>query len=119
MFGPFARDGRTIHGYLTIPSLGCRNPPLIVNVHGGPMGVRDGWGYDTESQLFASRGYATLQVNYRGSAGFGKEFLDLAYGQWGTGTMDDIVDGVRHLLQQGSVDGDRVCIYGGASRYAS
>ena len=116
-----ARDGRTIHGYLTIPlrSDGAR-PPLIVNVHGGPMGPRDDWGYHTESQLFASRGYATLQVNYRGSGGFGKEFRDLAYGQWATGIMDDIIDGTNHVVRQGWADASRICIYGGSfGGYAS
>ncbi|WP_334178732.1 S9 family peptidase [Pseudoxanthomonas sp.] len=116
-----ARDGRKIHGYLTIPhGSDGKNMPLIVNVHGGPMGPRDNWGYSTEPQLFASRGYATLQINYRGSGGFGKEFQDLAYGQWSQGIMNDIIDGTRHVIAQGQADKDKVCIYGGSfGGYAS
>ena len=116
-----ARDGRKIHGYLTIPhGSDGKNLPLIVNVHGGPMGPRDNWGYSTEPQLFASRGYATLQLNYRGSGGFGKEFQDQAYGQWAQGIMNDIIDGTRHVIAQGHADKDKVCIYGGSfGGYAS
>ncbi len=116
-----ARDGRKIHGYLTIPNgSDGKNLPLIVNVHGGPMGPRDNWGYSTEPQMFASRGYATLQINYRGSGGFGKEFQDQAYGQWAQGIMNDIIDGTRHVIAQGYADKNRVCIYGGSfGGYAS
>ena len=116
-----ARDGRKIHGYLTIPrGSDGKNLPLIVNVHGGPMGPRDNWGYDTEPQMFASRGYATLQTNYRGSGGFGKAFQDQAYGQWAQGIMNDIIDGTRHVIAQGQADKERICIYGGSfGGYAS
>lgn len=116
-----ARDGRTIYGYLTIPKgSDGKNLPLIVNVHGGPMGPRDNWGYGTESQMFASRGYATLQINYRGSGGFGKAFQDQAYGQWATGIMNDIIDGTNYVIQQGWADKERICIYGGSfGGYAS
>ncbi|MDE2408050.1 MAG: S9 family peptidase [Xanthomonadaceae bacterium] len=116
-----SRDGLTIHGYLTLPKgSNGRNLPLIVNVHGGPMGPRDNWGYGTEPQLFASRGYATLQINYRGSGGFGKSFQDRAYGQWATGIMNDIIDGTQYAITQGWADKDRVCIYGGSfGGYAS
>lgn len=109
------RDGLTIYGYLTIPKgADPKNLPLIVNPHGGPMGPRDNWGYNPETQLFASRGYATLQVNFRGSGGYGKAFQDMAYGQWHTGIMNDIIDATRWAIDQGIADPNRVCIYGGS-----
>jgi len=109
------RDGLTIYGYLTIPKgADPKNLPLIVNPHGGPMGPRDNWGYNSETQLFASRGYATLQVNFRGSGGYGKAFQDMAYGQWHTGIMNDIIDATRWAIDQGIADPNRVCIYGGS-----
>jgi dipeptidyl aminopeptidase/acylaminoacyl peptidase len=110
-----SRDGLLIHGYLTIPNgSDGKNMPLILNPHGGPMGPRDYWGYNPEAQLFASRGYATMQVNYRGSGGFGKAFQDRAYGQWAQGIMNDLIDAVEWSVAQGKVDKDRVCIYGGS-----
>ena len=110
-----ARDGLTLHGYLTIPrGADPKNLPLIVNPHGGPMGPRDYWFYNPETQLFASRGFATLQVNYRGSGGFGKAFRDKAYGAWGGPLMDDIVDATKWAVEQGIAAEDRVCIYGGS-----
>lgn len=110
-----SRDGLTIHGYLTIPKgSNGKNLPLIVNPHGGPMGPRDYWRFNPEAQLFASRGYATLQVNFRGSGGFGKAFEDMAYGQWHTGIMNDIIDATKWAIADGAVDGNRICIYGGS-----
>lgn len=109
------REGMTLYGYLTIPKgSDGKNLPLIVNPHGGPMGPRDSWGYNSETQLFASRGYATLQVNFRGSGGFGKAFQDMAFGQWHTGIMNDIIDATRWAIEQGIANEDRVCIYGGS-----
>jgi dipeptidyl aminopeptidase/acylaminoacyl peptidase len=116
-----SRDGLKIHGYLTLPNgSDGRNLPMIVNVHGGPIGPRDDWGFNWESQLFASRGYAVLQINYRGSGGFGKGFQDLGYGSWATGIMNDIIDGTRWAIDKGHADKDRICIYGGSfGGYAS
>lgn len=108
-----ARDGVTIHGYLTLP-LGSsgKNLPLIINPHGGPHEIRDYWGWDSEVQFFAAHGYAVLQVNYRGSGGYGKKFQDLGYGHWATTMQDDLADAVLWAEKQGTVDPKRVCIYG-------
>lgn len=109
------RDGMVIHGYLTIPAgSDGRNLPLIVNPHGGPHQVRDEWGFNPEVQLFASRGYAVLQMNYRGSLGYGTDYLTAGYRKWGTTMQDDLTDSVRWAISQGIVDKDRVCIYGGS-----
>lgn len=109
------REGMTLYGYLTVPNgREAKDLPLIVNPHGGPMGPRDSWGFNPEAQLFASRGYAVLKVNYRGSGGYGQAFQDMAYGQWRKGIMADVIDGTRHVIEQGWVDKDRVCIYGGS-----
>ena len=115
------RDGLKIHGYLTVPNgSDGKNLPMIVNVHGGPMGPRDDWSFNWESQLLASRGYLVLQINSRGSGGFGKGFQDMAYGAWATGIMDDIIDATKWTIAQGYADKDRVCIYGGSfGGYAS
>lgn len=107
------RDGMRLYGYLTIPKgSDGKNLPLIVNPHGGPMGPRDSWGYNPETQLFASRGYATLQVNFRGSGGFGKAFQDMAFGQWNTGIMHDVLDATKWAIEEGVADPNRICIYG-------
>lgn len=115
------RDGMTIYGYLTIPNgSDGKKLPMIVNPHGGPMGPRDDWGFNWETQMFASRGYMVLQVNYRGSGGFGKAFQDMAYGQWADGIMNDIIDATKWAIAQGHADPDRICIYGGSfGGYAS
>lgn len=110
-----ARDGKRIHGYLTIPNgTNGRNLPLIVNPHGGPIGPRDDWAFNPEAQLFASRGYAVLQVNYRGSSGYGRGFQNAGHLQWGEGIQNDIIDATTWAIQQGHVDKDRICIYGGS-----
>nr|WP_082814593.1 S9 family peptidase [Collimonas fungivorans] len=109
-----ARDGLVINGYLTLP-LGKdpKNLPVIVNPHGGPW-VRDVWGYNPEVQLLANRGYAVLQMNYRGSTGYGRQFWEASFKQWGKTMQDDITDGVQWLVQQGIADPKRVAIYGGS-----
>lgn len=111
-----SRDGLTIHGYITLPkaALEGKKVPLIVNPHGGPQGVRDSWGFNPETQLFASRGYATLQVNFRISGGYGKEFLRAGFGQVGRKVMDDVEDGVKYVIKQGWIDKDKIAIYGGS-----
>lgn len=107
-----ARDGRTLHGFLTVPkgSEG-KKLPLIVNPHGGPWAA-DQWGFNTEHQFFASRGYAVIQVNFRGSTGFGMEHMLASRKQWGQAMQDDITDALRWAVDQGIADEDRVCIYG-------
>ncbi|MED4454004.1 S9 family peptidase [Metabacillus fastidiosus] len=107
-----SRDGLTIHGYLTLPkNKKAENLPLIVNPHGGPW-ARDIWGFNQEVQLLANRGYAVLQVNFRSSTGYGKEFLDAGNKQWGLKIQDDITDGVQWAINQGIADPDRIGIYG-------
>lgn len=109
-----SRDGLTLHGYITLPkaALEGKKVPLIVNPHGGPQGVRDSWGFNPETQLFASRGYATLQVNFRISGGYGKEFLRAGFKQIGRKAMDDVEDGIQYAIEQGWVDKDNIAIYG-------
>lgn len=110
-----SRDGLDLYGYLTIPNgSDGKNLPVIVNPHGGPIGPRDHWGYNWETQLLASRGYAVLQVNFRGSGGYGKAFQDAGHRQWGDGIQNDIVDATRWAIQQGHADPERICIYGGS-----
>ncbi len=109
-----SRDGLTIHGYLTLPSGPKVGPqPVVVLPHGGPW-VRDYWGYHPEVQLLASRGYAVLQVNYRGSTGYGRAFWEAGFRQWGRRMQDDITDGVYWLVEQGIARPDAVAIYGGS-----
>ncbi len=107
-----SRDGLTIHGYLTLPDgKAPEGLPVVVNPHGGPW-VRDSWGYNPEVQLLASHGYAVLQVNYRGSTGYGREFWQKGFRQWGHTMQDDISDGVKWLVDEGIADPKRVAIYG-------
>ncbi len=109
-----SRDGLTIHGYLTTPpGLAPKNLPLVLNVHGGPW-HRDTWGCHSEVQWLANRGYAVLQVNFRGSTGYGKRFLNAGNREWGGKMHDDLIDGVNWAVQQGVADPERIAIYGGS-----
>jgi dipeptidyl aminopeptidase/acylaminoacyl peptidase len=110
-----ARDGVELHGYLTLP-LGKdpKNLPLVVNPHGGPHGPRDTWGYNPEIQLMANRGYAVLQINFRGSGGYGKEFEQSGYMKWGREMQNDVTDATLWAVDQGYADKDRLCLYGGS-----
>lgn len=108
-----ARDGTTIHAYLTLPNgVEPKKLPLIVMPHGGPFGIRDQWGWNADAQLLASRGYAVLQPNFRGSGGYGNAFQNAARYGWGTVMIDDISDGTRWAIEQGYADPKRICIYG-------
>jgi dipeptidyl aminopeptidase/acylaminoacyl peptidase len=110
--GYSARDGLAIPAYLTLPNGKAeRGLPLVVLAHGGPF-VRDSWNYDPYVQFLASRGYAVLQPNFRGSTGYGRRFVEQGYGQWGRKMQDDVDDGVDWLVEQGIVDPKRVCIMG-------
>ncbi|MCC2595609.1 S9 family peptidase [Pusillimonas sp. MFBS29] len=109
-----SRDGLTIHGYLTLPvGREAKNLPCIINPHGGPW-ARDGWGFNPEAQFLANRGYCVLQMNFRGSTGYGREFWEASFGQWGLAMQDDITDGVQWLVDQGIADPRRIAIYGGS-----
>ena len=108
-----SHDGLPIHGYLALPQ-GFQGPgPLVLNVHGGPWG-RNAWGFDPEMQLFANRGYACLQVNFRGSTGYGKDFTNAGDREWGGRMQDDLTDAVQWAVAQGIADPARVAIYGGS-----
>lgn len=112
-----SRDGLTINGYLTLP-VGytletAKNLPLVVNPHGGPW-ARDSWGFNPEIQFLANRGYAVLQMNFRGSTGYGRKFWEDSFKQWGLTMQDDISDGVKWLVDKGIADPKRIAIYGGS-----
>ena len=107
------KDGKTIHGYLTLPQnvKEAKNLPVVINPHGGPW-ARDSWGWNPEVQFLANRGYAVLQMNFRGSTGYGKAFWESSFKQWGQDMQRDISDGVNWLTNQGIADPKRVAIYG-------
>jgi len=107
-----SRDGLTIHGYITYPpGKEKKNLPLVVKVHGGPW-ARDTWGYHGEVQWLANRGYACLQINFRGSTGYGKDFVNAGDREWGAKMHDDLVDGVSLLVEEGIADPERIAIMG-------
>jgi len=110
-----SRDGLTIHGYLTLPKgmENAKNLPVVVNVHGGPW-ARDRWGFNPEVQFLANRGYAVLQMNFRGSTSYGREFWEASFDQWGLSMQEDVQDGALWLVEQGIADPARLAIYGGS-----
>ena len=109
-----ARDGLTVHGYVTFPPGGGRSAlPAVLDVHGGPT-VRDEWGWNPEAQWLANRGYLCIQVNYRGSTGYGKAFVNAGDREWGGKMHDDLIDAVGYVAAQGWADPDRTAIYGGS-----
>ncbi len=113
-FSYAARDGLTIHGYATFPADGPRTGlPTVLLVHGGPW-HRDVWGYDPMAQWLANRGYLCLQVNFRGSTGYGKAFINAGDREWGAKMQDDLTDGVAYAVAQGWADPDKVAIFGGS-----
>lgn len=111
------RDGLQIEAYLTLPNGltpdTAKQLPVVVNPHGGPW-ARDCWGYSSEVQFLSNRGYAVFQMNFRGSTGYGRHFLEASYKQWGLKMQDDITDGVKWLIEQGIANPKRIAIYGGS-----
>ena len=114
-----SRDGVLLHAYLTKPPVfnktskaGINRLPMVVLPHGGPHGVRDHWGFDWQVQLLANRGYAVLQVNYRGSNGFGLAFEHSGRGKWGTVMQDDLTDATHLMIKNGVADKNRICMFG-------
>ena len=109
-----AKDGLAIHGYLTKPvGVEAKNLPTVLLVHGGPW-ARDAWGLDPMAQWLANRGYAVLQINYRGSTGYGKKFLNAGNREWAAKMHQDLIDGKEWLVKQGVADPKKVAIMGGS-----
>ncbi|MBO0829372.1 MAG: S9 family peptidase, partial [Streptosporangiales bacterium] len=109
-----ARDGLTVHGYVTFPvGVPRRGLPTVVHVHGGPW-ARDTWGFDPQVQWFANRGYAVVQVDFRGSTGYGKAFVNAGDKQWGAAMQDDVSDAAAYAVGQGWADPERIAISGGS-----
>lgn len=108
-----ARDGLEIPAFLTIPKGSSgKNLPVVVEIHGGPWIERQGGGFNPNAQFLASRGYAVLQPDFRGTLGYGKHHFEASFGQWGYAMQDDITDGAEWLIQQGIADKNRICLFG-------
>ncbi|NLC60184.1 MAG: S9 family peptidase [Gammaproteobacteria bacterium] len=108
-----ARDGLALHGFLTVPKRADGgNLPLVVMPHGGPFGVFDGWGFNSDTQLLARAGYAVLRVNFRGSGNYGRSFRFAGARQWGRSMQDDLTDATHWAISEGIADPGRICIYG-------
>lgn len=115
-----ARDGLELNGYLTLPVDAKAAPPLVVLPHGGPYDIEDEWFYDEEVQILAAHGYAVLRVNFRGSGGYGRSFVEAGRRQWGKTMQDDVTDATRWAIAQGKIDPQRICIFGSSyGGYAS
>lgn len=112
-----SRDGLKIHGYLTLPKgymmENAKDLPVIINPHGGPW-ARDSWGFNPEIQFLANRGFAVMQMNFRGSTGYGRQFWEASFKKWGQEMQDDITDGTQWLIEKGIADPERIAIYGGS-----
>ncbi len=109
-----SRDGLTINGYLSLPvGVPHEQLPMVILPHGGPW-YRDGWGYHPEVLLLTNRGYGVLQMNFRGSTGYGRDFWEKGFKQWGQNMQNDITDGVQWLIEKGIADPNRIAIYGGS-----
>ncbi len=109
-----SRDNQTIYGYLTLPENNKKPYPLIVDVHGGPYGVKDSWLFNTDAQMFANQGFAVIQINFRGSGGYGKKYKEVAYQKRSTLIQYDIIDGTKWALNLDEIDNQKVCIVGGS-----
>lgn len=108
-----ARDGLALSGLLTTPNGSSgKSLPMVVMPHGGPFGIQDVWQFDHDAQLLAQAGYAVLQLNYRGSAGYGRAFRLAGQRQWGGTMQDDLTDATRWAIEQGVADPGRICLYG-------
>lgn len=108
-----ARDGQELAGYVTYPKgKPEKGLPVVVMPHGGPFGIRDTWGFDDDVQMLAAAGYAVVQVNFRGSGGYGKSFMDAGAREWGGRMQDDLTDATRWAISQQIADPHRICIYG-------
>ena len=108
-----ARDGLKMYGLMTIPNgKELKDLPMVIYPHGGPYGPRDYWGFDSRAQLLAHHGYLVVQLDFRGSGGYGKKFEKEGYKYWGTKMQDDITDATKWAINQGYADKDRVCIHG-------